>query len=280
MTNHATPTSTNHGGLIFPLEMFRASALASAIAEGLLAKIKNIVDAQLILTRHATGPLVLVQIDGAVMGEDAAEFWEENMDLALYASQALPRECFAYYLAEEPARKQGLLIAQRGQVVAGDQATEDTIPPEAGADEWPLPRLCQQLGVTNTQSGRQRHALLIAVIANTLVQQLIGNGRGEFMAVLNGDKVEHQIQSGGSTGTGIALAVDLEDFCRHFDVWKQLGKGGQVLPVDRAGVAVEQAGFGEDKGTRADRPNFQPFRRGFAQKWNDYRGIDPVHIQP
>jgi hypothetical protein len=148
MTTHATPTSTNHGGLIFPLEMFRASALASAIAEGLLAKIKNIVDAQLILTRHATGPLVLVQIDGAVMGEDAAEFWEENMDLALYASQALPRECFAYYMAEEPARKQGLLIAQRGQVVAGDQASEDTIPPEASPDEWPLPRLCQQLGVT------------------------------------------------------------------------------------------------------------------------------------
>jgi len=141
-------TPNNHGGLIFPLEMFRASALASAIAEGLLAKIKNIVDAQLILTRHATGPLVLVQIEGGVVGDDVAQFWEENMDLALYASQALPRECFAYYMAAEPARKQGLLIAQRGQVVAGDQATEETVPPEASAEEWPLPRLCQQLGVT------------------------------------------------------------------------------------------------------------------------------------
>ncbi|MGB1698496.1 MAG: hypothetical protein ACPHRO_01000, partial [Nannocystaceae bacterium] len=147
MTTHDMSATTNHGGLIFPLEMFRASTLASAIAEGLLAKIKNIVDAQLILTRHAAGPLVLVRIDGAVMGEDPAQFWEENMDLALYASQALPRECFAYYVADGPERKQGLLIAQRGQVVAGDQATEETMPPEAGPDDWPLPRLCQQLGI-------------------------------------------------------------------------------------------------------------------------------------
>lgn len=148
MTTQKMPQPNNHGGLIFPLEMFRASTLASAIAEGLLAKIKNIVDAQLILTRHPTGPLVLVQIEGAVVGEDLAHFWEENMDLALYASQGLPRECFAYYMAGPPDRKQGLLIAQQGKVVAGDQATEDTIPPETSAEEWPLPRLCQQLGIT------------------------------------------------------------------------------------------------------------------------------------
>ena len=131
MQHHDLRTASNHGGIIFPLEMFRASMLASALAEGLIAKVKNIVGAQLRLTRHATGPLVLARIEGDVVGDDAATFWEENIDLALYASQALPRECFAYYLADAPARKQGLIIAQRGQVVAGDQVTEDSMPPEA-----------------------------------------------------------------------------------------------------------------------------------------------------
>ena len=66
MQHHDLPTASNHGGIIFPLEMFRASMLASALAEGLIAKVKNIVGAQLRLTRHATGPLVLARIEGVL----------------------------------------------------------------------------------------------------------------------------------------------------------------------------------------------------------------------
>ena len=148
MQDPTLDTSSNHGGIIFPLEMFRASMLASALAEGLIAKVKNAVGAQLRMTRHATSPLVLARIEGDVVGGDEAAFWEENLDLTLYASQVLPRECFAYYAAQVPARKQGLLIAQRGQVIAGDQVTEDQMPPEATEFDWPLPRLCEQLRIT------------------------------------------------------------------------------------------------------------------------------------
>ena len=148
MHDSTLDTSSNHGGIIFPLEMFRASMLASALAEGLIAKVKNAVGAQLRMTRHATSPLVLARIEGDVVGGDEAAFWEENLDLTLYASQVLPRECFAYYAAQVPARKQGLLIAQRGQVIAGDQVTEDQMPPEATELDWPLPRLCEQLRIT------------------------------------------------------------------------------------------------------------------------------------
>ena len=139
--------SGNHAGILFPLDMFRPSMLAAALAEGLVAKARNVLDAKLVLTRHPEVSLVLARIEGSVVGDDEAAFWRENADLAMYASQALPRQCFMYFVADAPEKRQGFVVAQRGQVLAGDDAGPDTFPPDTPDEEWPVNRLCAQIQI-------------------------------------------------------------------------------------------------------------------------------------
>lgn len=143
-----TPTVVqNHGGILFPLDMFRPSMLAAALAEGLVARARNVLDAKLVLTRHPEVSLVLARIEGSVVGDDEAAFWRENAELAMFASQALPRQCFMYFMAEGPEKRQGFVVAQRGQVVAGDDAGPDTFPAGTPEAEWPVNRLCAQIQI-------------------------------------------------------------------------------------------------------------------------------------
>lgn len=146
-----TTLPTSHGGILFPLEVFRVSHLAAALAEVLISKARNIVDAKLLLTRHPTTQLVLARIEGGVVGEDPAEFWRENADLALVASQVLPRQCFMYFSARTPDRREGFLVAQRGQVLAADDAAPDNMPADAPEEEWPLQRLLGQIRVSPSE---------------------------------------------------------------------------------------------------------------------------------
>lgn len=142
-----SPAPTSFGGILFPLDMFRPSMLASAISEGLVAQARNILDAKLQLTRHAELPLIMATITGSVIGDDPGEFWRENVELGLYASQALPRQCFVFFGIEGPEKRQGFVVAQRGQVLAGEDATPDRMPEGATDDDWPLPRLCAQIRI-------------------------------------------------------------------------------------------------------------------------------------
>jgi hypothetical protein len=93
----STTAPTSHGGILFPLDMFRPTTLAAALAEVLISKVRNILDATVELCRHPSVPLVLAQIHGTVVGDDPAEFWRENQDLALVVSQITPRQCFVYF---------------------------------------------------------------------------------------------------------------------------------------------------------------------------------------
>jgi hypothetical protein len=136
---------TSHGGLLIPLDMFRVSHLAAVASELLVSKARNIVDAKLVLVRHPASQIVLGRIEGSVIGDDAMSFWRENADIALAASQVLPRQCLLYYAKTAPAaeRREGLVVAQRGQIVTADDAT-----PERGPNEhWPVTKLCEQLRV-------------------------------------------------------------------------------------------------------------------------------------
>lgn len=144
-TINTAPTS--FGGILFPLDMFRPSMLASAISEGLVAQARNIIDAKLQLTRHAELPLILATITGSVVGDSPGEFWRENVELGLYASQALPRQCFVFFGVEAPEKRQGFVVAQRGQVLAGDDATPERMPEGSTDEDWPLPRLCAQIRI-------------------------------------------------------------------------------------------------------------------------------------
>ena len=111
-------STSSHGGLLFPLDMFRPTMLAAALAENLLSKARNIIDAKLVLARSPNSPVVLARIEGSVIGDDAAAFWKEYADLAMFASQVLPRQVFLYYATGGLERREGFIVAQRGQPIA------------------------------------------------------------------------------------------------------------------------------------------------------------------
>ncbi|MEM6294272.1 MAG: hypothetical protein AAGA54_23560 [Myxococcota bacterium] len=130
--------------------MFRITQLAAIFGELLAGKARNILDAQLVVTRHAEAPVFLMQITGSVSAENPAAFWKENADLVQMASRAFPRQVIMYYAdpGETPAdRREGFIVAQQGQVVAGDDAGTDRLPPGSPETEWPLAKLCEQLRI-------------------------------------------------------------------------------------------------------------------------------------
>ena len=138
---------SSHGGLVFPLDMFRPTMLAAVLAEGLISQARNILDAKLELIRHPEIQLVLARIVGSVVGDNSATFWRENVELAVMASQVLPRQLFVYWVQGEPAPRQGFLVVQRGQVLAAQDATADQLPPDATEADWPVAQLLMQLQV-------------------------------------------------------------------------------------------------------------------------------------
>lgn len=138
---------SSHGGLVFPLDMFRPTMLAAVLAEGLISQARNILDAKLELIRHPEIQLVLARIVGSVVEGNSATFWRENVELAVMASQVLPRQLFVYWLQGEPTPRQGFLVVQRGQVLAAQDATADQLPPDATEADWPVAQLLMQLQV-------------------------------------------------------------------------------------------------------------------------------------
>ena len=139
--------SGKHAGLLVPFEMFRISQLAAIFAELLVSKARNILDAELVVTRHPSAPILLLQIEGSIVGDDPPEFWRENADLVSLASRAFPRQVIMYYVEPPPERREGFMVAQQGQVLAADDATHDRMPAGATEADWPVARLCQQLRI-------------------------------------------------------------------------------------------------------------------------------------
>lgn len=134
-----------HGGLLFPLDMFRPTMLASALAEGLVSKVRNILDARLVITCSLQNQLVLARIEGGVIEGDPAEFWRQNIDLLMVASQVVPRQIFAYYVYPQPNRREGFMVAQRGQPLAADDSDKDELPDDDPEKRWPVTLMCEQM---------------------------------------------------------------------------------------------------------------------------------------
>ena len=139
--------TSKHAGLLVPLEPFRISQLAAIFSELLVSRARNILDAELIVSRHPTAPIFLIQIEGSVVGGDPPKFWQENPDLVGLASRAFPRQVILFYLESAPERREGFMVAQQGQVLAADDATQENIPAGATDADWPVARLCQQLRI-------------------------------------------------------------------------------------------------------------------------------------
>jgi hypothetical protein len=142
--------SKSHGGILLPFDLYRVSLLAAALAEGLVSRARNINDAKLVVTRHPSFQVLLLGIQGSVIGTDAAAFWREYADLAILISQLAPRQVFLYYAEPGPLppRREGFLVAQRGQVLAADDAQADALPADATEEDWPVARLCAQMGLS------------------------------------------------------------------------------------------------------------------------------------
>lgn len=142
-------SKSSHGGIVAPLDMFRVSALTAMTAEMLIGKARNILDAKMVFTRHPTSQIVLMSIEGSVVGDDAAAFWRENADIAIGLSQGLRTQCFLYYAKTQPAteRREGFVVAQRGQALAADDTSADQ-QPTTGEGNWPVAKLCEQLRIS------------------------------------------------------------------------------------------------------------------------------------
>ncbi len=148
MTEPMQISSGSHGGMLIPFDMFRLSQLAAIYGELLASKARNILDARLVAIRHEVGNILLLTIEGHVTAEDAAEFWRTNADLALITSQAVPHRVLLYWAQPGPPgkRREGFLFAQRGQVIASDEGTEDRA--AGGEPNWPVTRLCEQMRIS------------------------------------------------------------------------------------------------------------------------------------
>jgi hypothetical protein len=118
-------------------------------AEILVSKARNILDAKLVLTRHADAPILLMRVEGSVVGDNPGQFWRDNADLVAVVSRALPRQLIMYYVdnAGTPERTEGFMVAQQGQVIAADDASADRMPPGSTDADWPVARLTQQLRI-------------------------------------------------------------------------------------------------------------------------------------
>ncbi|HWB74221.1 MAG TPA: hypothetical protein VG755_04680 [Nannocystaceae bacterium] len=154
MTEAMQISSGSHGGMLIPFDMFRLSQLAAIYGELLASKARNILDARLVAIRHEAGNILLLRIEGHVTAEDAGEFWRSNADLALITSQAVPHRVLLYWAQPGPPgkRREGFLFAQRGQVIASDEASEDR---GGGAEpQWPVTRLCEQMRISLDDLGQ------------------------------------------------------------------------------------------------------------------------------
>ena len=75
----ATPATQSHGGILFPLDMFRPTILAQALAEVLIGKVRNIVDATVEIARLA--PLLVER--PALQAQQLVEAAHPSITLAL-----------------------------------------------------------------------------------------------------------------------------------------------------------------------------------------------------
>jgi len=138
----------------------------------------------------------------------------------------------------------------------------------------------EQLGMANAQPRWQGHALAVALVADALMQELIGNGCSQRKAVLGGDQVQHEVEGGNSARTGEAVAVDLEQFGGHLELREGLHEAGEVFPMHRAAIAIEQAGAGEQVAAQIHRADIHAAAGNAPQLGEDLLVVIGMALHP
>ncbi|MCY1363085.1 hypothetical protein D9M69_498290 [compost metagenome] len=86
---------------------------------------------------------------------------------------------------------------------------------------------------------------MVLLVADALVDEHLGDGGGQFAAVLAGDQVQHHVHRRGAAGRGVAVAVDGEQAGADAGAGEGFLHGRQAFPVHAALETVEQAGLGQ-----------------------------------
>src|SRR5690606_10624706 len=110
----------------------------------------------------------------------------------------------------------------------------------------------KQLRVADARAVLDRHSLRVVRLAHEVVQHLLGDTDGELVAEVPRDRMDHHVERRRTTGTGVAITVDLEQRRSDVQVRKVLYEPLHVLPVNGASIAGKKAGTREREGSGAD----------------------------
>src|SRR5439155_24213262 len=115
----------------------------------------------------------------------------------------------------------------------------------------------QKLRMARPDPRRQRHALMLAVMADRRMKDELGSTRCKLRSVLAGDERQHHVECRGSACRGEAVAVDLEQAAGRIDFRESFGEAREVLPMNGAAITVEDSSLGQDMGAGAHRTDVQ-----------------------
>ena len=125
--------------------------------------------------------------------------------------------------------------------------------------------VASELAKAFSEHVEQRHALMLAVMADRRMRRCFGDVRGKIGAMLAGDERQHHVERRSAARRTETVAVDLEQTAGRLDFREGLREAGEVLPMDRALIAVEQPGFGQNMGAGAHRADIMAAPVGLAQ---------------
>ena len=130
---------------------------------------------------------------------------------------------------------------------------------------------------------QHRHAmgpgLLVHGGADAVDLQLLGDLDGEAGAMGLRDDMEEEIEGGRGAGAAVAVAIDDIEVVLQVDMRKIAGEGIGVLPMDRAGIAVEQPGPGQHIGAGGHGPQADPMPGEIAQPFEDRGMLEALRIE-
>ena len=103
------------------------------------------------------------------------------------------------------------------------------------------------------------------------------------------NQLEHHVKGGGAAGAGVYVAVDLIEVGEGLGLGETFGEAGDVFPMDRAALARQKAGEGENVGAGAEAADgdaaimflAQPGENRLVVEFLDIdAGADDDHVRP
>src|SRR5262245_47965466 len=116
-----------------------------------------------------------------------------------------------------------------------------------------------QAGMEDAVAGARLHALAIARVTDAVMDELLGDGSRQPVAVLEPDQMQHHVERSGAARASAAIAIDGEEAGIDLHLGEALAEAVDTLPVGGGAVAIEQAGAPEDEAARVDSAEHRTF---------------------